>query len=53
MKWCRFLVEQRISYGLIDDDRVIEVGGSPFAEHIGVLRNHVVAESCRSPRPTW
>jgi hypothetical protein len=30
MKWCRCLVEQRVSYGLIDDDRVTEVSGSPL-----------------------
>jgi 2-keto-4-pentenoate hydratase/2-oxohepta-3-ene-1,7-dioic acid hydratase in catechol pathway len=40
MKWCRFLVEQRVSYGLIDDDRVTEVSGTPFAEHTVTRVNH-------------
>ncbi|MGE3536527.1 MAG: fumarylacetoacetate hydrolase family protein [Candidatus Tectimicrobiota bacterium] len=33
MKWCRFLYEARSSYGLIEDERVIEVTGSPFGNH--------------------
>src|SRR5262249_52006151 len=33
MKWCRFQTEQHASYGVVEDDRVIEVAGSPFAEH--------------------
>jgi len=40
MKWCRFLVEQRVSYGLIDDERVTEVTGSPFAEHTVTRISH-------------
>ena len=31
MKWCRFQVGQRLSYGIVEDDeRIIEVSGSPF-----------------------
>jgi 2-keto-4-pentenoate hydratase/2-oxohepta-3-ene-1,7-dioic acid hydratase in catechol pathway len=30
MKWCRFRVESQSSYGIIEDDRVITVAGSPF-----------------------
>ena len=39
MKWCRFQTGQRVSYGLVEDDKsaesavIIEVDGSPFAEH--------------------
>src|SRR5687768_13412284 len=33
MKWCRFQVGQQVSYGIVEDERVIEVIGSPFAEH--------------------
>ena len=33
MKWCRFQVGQHVSYGLVEDDRVTEVTGSPLAEH--------------------
>src|SRR5437867_10135859 len=40
MKWCRFLAGERVSYGLVDDDRVIEVAGSPFAEHAATRTSH-------------
>jgi 2-keto-4-pentenoate hydratase/2-oxohepta-3-ene-1,7-dioic acid hydratase in catechol pathway len=33
MKWCRFQAGQHVSSGLVEDDKVIEVAGSPFAEH--------------------
>lgn len=33
MKWCRFQVGHAASYGIVDDVRVSEVAGSPFAEH--------------------
>ena len=33
MQWCRFQVGQQVSYGIVADDRVTEVTGSPFAEH--------------------
>ena len=33
MKWCRFQVDQRASYGVVDDDTVTEVIGTPFGEH--------------------
>jgi hypothetical protein len=33
MKWCRFQVGQQVSYGIVEDERVIEVTGSPFAEY--------------------
>src|SRR5712691_3894083 len=33
MQWCRFQVEQHVSYGLVENDQVTEVTGSPFAEH--------------------
>ena len=33
MKWCRFQTEQKASYGIIEDDSVIEVKGSPFEEY--------------------
>ena len=33
MKWCRFRAGQHESYGLVDDDRVTEVAGGPFAEY--------------------
>ena len=33
MKWCRFQLSERVSYGLMEDDEVVEVDGSPFGEH--------------------
>jgi len=33
MKWCRFQLGERVSYGLMEDDEVVEVDGSPFGEH--------------------
>ena len=33
MKWCRFQTGTHVSYGIVEDDTVIAVTGSPFAEH--------------------
>lgn len=33
MKWCRFQIGERISYGLVEDDEIVEVDGNPFADH--------------------
>ena len=33
MIWCRFQYEGKISYGMVEGDRVTEVTGSPFAEY--------------------
>ena len=33
MKWCRFLAGERISYGLVEDELIREVSGSPLGEH--------------------
>jgi 2-keto-4-pentenoate hydratase/2-oxohepta-3-ene-1,7-dioic acid hydratase in catechol pathway len=33
MKWCRFQVGAQVSHGIVEDDTVIEVAGSPFGEH--------------------
>ena len=31
MKWCRFQVRDKVSYGIVEDEaRVIEVSGTPF-----------------------
>jgi 2-keto-4-pentenoate hydratase/2-oxohepta-3-ene-1,7-dioic acid hydratase in catechol pathway len=40
MKWCRFRAGERVSYGLVDDDRVAEVTGSPFGEHTVTSTEH-------------
>jgi 2-keto-4-pentenoate hydratase/2-oxohepta-3-ene-1,7-dioic acid hydratase in catechol pathway len=33
MKWCRFQTGQHVSYGIVEDETVSEVTGSPFADH--------------------
>ena len=33
MKWCRFQVEDKARYGIVEDDRVTEVAGSPFESY--------------------
>ena len=30
MKWCRFQVGDKVSYGIEDEGRVLEVSGTPF-----------------------
>ncbi|HEX9350333.1 MAG TPA: DUF2437 domain-containing protein, partial [Gaiellaceae bacterium] len=40
MKWCRFVAGERVSYGLVDDERVIEVAGSPFGDHASTGTSH-------------
>jgi hypothetical protein len=40
MKWCRFRLGERVSYGLVEDEEVVEVDGSPFGEHrVGQTRH--------------
>ena len=33
MKWCRFQSGRNVAYGVIDDNTVTEVTGSPFESH--------------------
>ena len=33
MKWCRFRIGERVSYGLVEDDEIVEVDGNPFADY--------------------
>src|SRR5438132_9587476 len=33
MKWCRFQIGQQVNYGIVEGDQVVEVTGSPFADH--------------------
>ena len=37
MKWCQFQSGQKLDYGIIDDDTVTEVTGSPFESTDGHL----------------
>ena len=62
MKWCRYQVGPHISHGIVEDDRVIEVSGSPFAEHTVTRTSHplgqvkllppVIPASSTPPAPT-
>lgn len=44
MKWCRFQIEQHISYGVVENDRVTEVTGSPLAEYTVTETQHLLSE---------
>ena len=43
MKWCRFQSGATTSYGLIEDDRVLAVEGTPFGEHRKSGQEHALA----------
>ena len=30
MRWCRFSTGEKVAYGIVEDDQVLEVSGSPF-----------------------
>jgi 2-keto-4-pentenoate hydratase/2-oxohepta-3-ene-1,7-dioic acid hydratase in catechol pathway len=40
MKWCRFQIGAQVSHGVVEDDTVIEVAGSPFGEHSVTRTTH-------------
>ena len=44
MKWCRFQVGQQVSYGMIEDDRVIAVTGSPLAEYTVTSTSYALSQ---------
>src|SRR5262245_2336301 len=44
MKWCRFQAGQQVSYGIVEDDQVVEVAGSPFAEHTVTRTSHALGQ---------
>ena len=44
VKWCRFQAGQSASYGLVEDETVIEVAGSPFAEYTPTGTRHPLAQ---------
>jgi 2-keto-4-pentenoate hydratase/2-oxohepta-3-ene-1,7-dioic acid hydratase in catechol pathway len=33
MQWCRYQAGAHVSYGIVEDDKITEVAGSPFTEH--------------------
>ena len=43
-KWCRFTLEGRTSYGIVEDQAVMLVEGTPFAEHRITGARHALAD---------
>jgi len=44
MKWCRFQVGQSVSYGIIEDERVIRVSGSPFETYTATTTSYALSQ---------
>ena len=44
MKWCRFTTGSHASYGIVDDETIIEVAGTPFGEHTVTRTTHPLAQ---------
>ena len=44
MKWCRFQVSSHSGYGLVEDDRVIEVTGSPLDQYTITRTSHPLGQ---------
>ena len=42
MKWCRFKSGDRVAYGIIEDDAVVEVAGSPFDSYSKTAKTHAL-----------
>lgn len=40
MKWCRFQAGNKTSYGIIEEDTVVEVAGSPFDDYTRTSNTH-------------
>src|SRR5436190_23363740 len=40
MIWCRYQLGGSVSYGIVEDDRVVEVEGDPFAGYKTTARRH-------------
>jgi len=50
MKWCRFELGERVSYGLVEDDAIVEVDGDPFTGHrVGRARHRLGAVKLLAP----
>jgi 2-keto-4-pentenoate hydratase/2-oxohepta-3-ene-1,7-dioic acid hydratase in catechol pathway len=43
MKWCRVRVGDRVTYGHVEGDRVVEVTGGPFEPHAVTRTSHPLA----------
>ena len=44
MIWCRFQVGQQVSHGIVEDDQVIEVTGSPFGDYTRTHTSHALGQ---------
>jgi len=44
MKWCRFQSGSRVSFGLVEDDKIVEVSGSPFEQHTVTATKHALGQ---------
>lgn len=43
MRWCRFKAEGGVSFGIVEDDRVVAVEGSPFGDYKRTSRSYPLA----------
>ncbi len=44
MKWCRFQVGQHASYGIVSNETITEVAGTPFGEHTVTSTSHSLGQ---------
>ncbi len=44
MKWCRFQVGQHVSYGIVGNETITEVAGTPFGEHTVTSTSHSLGQ---------
>ena len=42
MKWCRFKTGDRVAYGIVEGDSVVEVAGSPFDSYSKTSKTHAL-----------
>ena len=43
MKWCRFRTGEVESFGVVEDERILEVAGTPFGEYRVTARSHALS----------
>jgi 2-keto-4-pentenoate hydratase/2-oxohepta-3-ene-1,7-dioic acid hydratase in catechol pathway len=43
VRWCRFQAGRTVAYGIIDDNTVTEVEGSPFGDHRRTASTHLLS----------
>jgi len=44
MKWCRFQAATHTGYGIVEDDRVLQVTGSPFDDYALTRTSHALGQ---------